>query len=239
MCRLRTKQLVLATSIDDIPAIPLMNRVVVFKSHMGSSDKDKYEEHTHALDQIIQNDRLYGILRIARNPGDHILRNKLRWNDTKCYKKEDCKKSKVFCSSLVKSAQSYVQFHSFWDECYSGNASNTTVGIMSMPPQKIVYYEHFTSKRHVQKSIQSVLEYFDDLTPPEMTFKYGSLLTNEKVEEMKNDIIDPPYEHGTVVKRVCGDKIAKKVHAATKVISERLGYVFDEQSATWSIPREI
>ena len=39
---------------------------------------------------------------------------------------------------------------------------------------------------------------------------------------MKNVIIDPPYEHGTVVKRVCGDKIAKKMHAATKVISERL-----------------
>lgn len=227
-----------ATSIADIPAIPLMGRVVVFKSHMGS-DRADHKKHAGELDQIIQNGKLYGVLRIARNPGDHILRNKFRWKDKKCYAKEECffKKANVLCSSLVALAQKYVDYHSFWDLYYSGNVSKTTTGIKGIPPQKIVYYEQLTSKFHVEESIAGVLQFLDELTPPEMTFKYGSLLTNEKVEEMKDVIVNPFYEHGTIVKHICGDKIAKEVHAATKVVSERLGYIFDENNATWSISK--
>ena len=98
----------------DTPAVPLMDQVVVFKSHMGSGGKDVREEDVHALGlgQMIQNDRLYSysILGIALSPRDRILRNNFWWKDNRCYWKREYffKKANVLCSSLVELTQIYV-----------------------------------------------------------------------------------------------------------------------------------
>ena len=69
---------------NDSLAYPLMKKSVLFKTHMGFGEKGKTKEHIvfSSRDQHT----LHGVVRIARNPGDHILRNKFRWtkNGKRC-----------------------------------------------------------------------------------------------------------------------------------------------------------
>ena len=47
---------------------------------------------------------------------------------------------------------------------------------------------------------------------------------------------DPSYVHGSLYAKFCGKDNARKLHSLTKDVSEKLGYVFDHETATWSLP---
>lgn len=212
---------------EDVPAIPLMNRVAAFKSHFGSNSNSD-DETLQQLHQAVENQHLHGIIRIARNPGDHIMRNGFRWGKTKrCYFDNQCffQNANILCPDLTRLAQEWAHFHSFWDE----------LPVRVPNPQHVVYYEHFTKRDHVEGSVEGTLRYYDDVTPLETDFRYMSFFTDEKMKKLKGIIKEPAYEHGTLVTRICGKEFARDVHEVTKNITERLGYYFNYEKGTWSI----
>ncbi len=212
---------------SDVPAIPLMNRIAAFKSHFGSTSNAD-NETLRQLHQAVVRDQLHGIIRIARNPGDHMMRNRFRWGETKyCYSDINCffQNANILCPDMTRLAKEWVHFHSFWDE----------LPFRVPNRQHIVYYEHFTKRNHVEGSIEGTLRYYDDVTSPETDFSYMSFFTNERVNKMKGIIKEPDYEHVTLVTRICGKEIARDVHEVTKNIAERLGYSFDYENGVWLI----
>lgn len=118
--------------------IPMMGKPVFFMSHKWSENQMANTE----------GGKINGVLRLARNPGDQILRNQFRWVGSKqCQSRKDlsnipdkCKLTKghSVCRSL--NVEKYLNSHSFWN-----NFDEST-------PQAIWHYEHFSSKAHALSS---------------------------------------------------------------------------------------
>lgn len=71
-------------------AIPFMGRPAIFKSHTSQSDNiTRRDEVAEPLIETEQKGLLHGVIRMARNPGDQLLRNSFRWLSKKCYKDGD------------------------------------------------------------------------------------------------------------------------------------------------------
>lgn len=67
-------------------AIPFLGRPAIFKSHTSQSDNiTRRKEVAKPLIETEQQGFLHGVIRMARNPGDQILRNSFRWLSKKCY----------------------------------------------------------------------------------------------------------------------------------------------------------
>lgn len=214
--------------LDRPAALPLMRRALLYKSHRGTNTNDETlrQNAANQLAQARRLDRLDGIIRLARNPGDHMLRNTFRWHDKSCYRKGDeCffQRGKVICDQMINQAKNYVMFHEFW---------NTLDDSISDISQLIVHYEHFVNKDYAGDTIEEILKYVDDLTPE---MDYRKFLRPERMEDMLSRIREPAYIHGTLLKRICGEDLARQVHDITSDISTKLGYRFDTKSATWSV----
>jgi hypothetical protein len=123
----------------------------------------------------------------------------------------------------MKRANDYNLFHEFW------NILDSDI------PQIIAHYEHFSNKSYAGDTVEEVLKYVDDLTP-EMDYK--NFFQMRRVEDMLSRIREPNYRQGAVLKRVCGKDLSRQIHNITKDISARLGYRFDNESATWSLDPE-
>ena len=214
------------TSADPLP---MMGKPVFFKSHTGIGGLEKREQISEKFFEWSENQmanteggKINGVLRLARNPGDQILRNQFRWMSPKeCQSRKDlsntpdkCKLTKghSVCRSL--NVEKYLNFHSFWN-----NFDEST-------PQAIWHYEHFSSKAHALSSFRIAMNTLNE-----------TMIIKDDVEEAFAEIIhEPDYEHGTVLADICGKEVARVIHRKTKDISEMLGYVFDEEEATWSLP---
>lgn len=85
-------------------AIPFLGRPAIFKSHTSQSDNiTRRAEVAMPLIETEQLGLLHGIIRMARNPGDQILRNAFRWLSKKCYSEGDeCffKNAHICCEDL-------------------------------------------------------------------------------------------------------------------------------------------
>lgn len=213
-------------NVDDPAALPLMNRVVVFKSHLGANAQ---EQTLRIVGRLVHDARslnlLFGILRLARNPGDNILRNTFRWQNHKCYEQGDkCffQQAPRLCSFFANShnLKTYARFHTFWND------------FDPAIPQTIVHYEHITSKKYAGAAVGGAMEFLNSLMPDK---DYSRFVDEEKLEMMTEMIREPEYAHGTLLARVCGKHVARKVNDETQKVSEQLGYIFDYESATWSL----
>ena len=56
------------------------------------------------------------------------------------------------------------------------------------------------------------------------------------LESLKDLIVSPSYTFGTIMVETCGLEYAISLHERTKGISEGLGYKFDYEKGTWSLP---
>jgi hypothetical protein len=208
-------------------ALPLMKRALIFKSHKGTKVDEPARQHdANLMQEARRMDRLDGIIRLARNPGDQILRNTFRWFNSRCYKRGDVcffERAHLVCKDMMKRAYDYNSFHEFW---------NTLDSDIS---QIIVHYEHVSNKSYAEDTVEEVLKYVDDLTP-EMDYKH--FLPMRRVEDMLTGIREPKFRQGAVLQRVCGKDLSRQIHNITKDISARLGYRFDNESATWSLDPE-
>jgi len=204
-------------------ALPLLGRALIFKSHTGSeTDDTTRKEKANQIRQARRMGRLHGIIRLARNPGDHILRNSFRWGNPTCYQMGDpCffEKAGSFCEDTVDQARHYKAFHDFWD------AFNDDL------PQIIAHQEHFASLVHASETVREILNFVNTLVPE---MDYLQFITSPRVDDMLSRIKEPEYEHGTLLTRICGKETSRLVHSITGDVSAKLGYRFDHESATWT-----
>jgi hypothetical protein len=213
--------------LDSPVALPLMNRIVLFKSHLGANAKEEVlQKVAILLHNAKSRNKLFGILRLARNPGDNILRNHFRWTQRQCYLKGDeCffENARGLCPQVGsdRRVQEYTRFHSFWNKFDSDL------------PQTIVHYEHITSKKYAGESVEGAMNFLNSLTP--LSVDYSRFVEKEKVEKMVEMIKEPDYVHGTLLATVCGKDVARSLHVRTRRVSEPLGYIFDYETATWSL----
>lgn len=91
-------------TLNTTASIPFMGRPVIFKSHTSQSTNDtRRSEVARPLIDSEKKGLLHGVVRMARNPGDQILRNSFRWLSKKCYQNGDeCffKNAHIVCDDL-------------------------------------------------------------------------------------------------------------------------------------------
>lgn len=206
-------------------ALPLFRRIVVFKSHMGGKTSNpKQDMNAAKLHVARQREKLHGILRLARNPGDQMLRNHFRWNNRRCYIRGiECflERAHLLCPAMPDVAEEYHNFHTFW--------SNFDTSL----PQHVAYYEHFTNKAEAADSMAAAMQFLHSLTPD---VDYERFYKDTDRMATATDVIrDPEYEHGKLLAQVCGVDTARRVHERTKTVTKQLGYVFDDADGTWSL----
>jgi len=121
-----------------------------------------------------------------------------------------------FCDKVVESEEDWSNWHNFWFL-----KSLTT-------PHIIYHYENFSSMANATQPTEKVMDFLNE-SPPPMTAKYS-------LKDVLADVIkEPSYEYGTLMAQVCGRDKARALHEATKEVSEKLGYMFDDDLATWSL----
>lgn len=123
-------------------------------------------------------------------------------------------------AAIVEDATTYRSFHSFWNE------------IKLDSPEMIVHYERITSESKVSGTIQTVLQFLNEIAPVGYYMKPNDV---EMLKRVRDIIREPKYTHGTLVSQICGIEAAKMVHNATKEYSISLGYDFDDSNGYWTL----
>jgi hypothetical protein len=65
--------------LETSSAIPFIQQPLIFKSHVPQENATKRINLNESLHNAKSMGVLHGIIRMARNPGDQLLRNKFRW----------------------------------------------------------------------------------------------------------------------------------------------------------------
>lgn len=165
--------------------LPVGRSSALVKTHWPSEGAEvgKREKRAHAYDgeRWFAPAGLAGVVRVARNPGDHVLRNNFRWGHKQCKGKCFFDNAKVSCPKLAKAAAKWNFFHSFWN-AYNG----------SVPTMLLRYEEVAFSPESAVAQITRLLDIANT------TEKAPGTLA----KEVKGTVRVPDYEPGTLVKRV-------------------------------------
>ncbi len=81
-----------------------------------------------------------------------------------------------------------------------------------------------------------VLAFLNEPPKPSSLSPEGEEVEYSLEDELAGIVKEPPYEQGTLMAQICGKDKARLLHEATKDVSQKLGYVFDYDSATWALP---
>ena len=203
--------------------IPMMGKAAIFKTH-GPKGWSRYinrpnwaftEDFFPQEDETYPSAHTHGIIQLTRNPGDHILRDRVRWrnwcrdwNSTRCKNKLD-----DLCPQMADKARSWNNWHTFW--------FNKTK--FPKTPYFFYAYEHFSNAKLTTKVTEKLLNFIGE----------SPMVDGSEIEKL---VKEPSYVHGTLAAKYCGVDVAREVHEVTKEVTERLGYKFDYESAAWSIP---
>ena len=179
------------------------------KTHYSGMNR-KNNEQRYASENIFGG--LAGVARLARNPGDNLLRNKSRWASPGNVRSE--RTQRAACGGLEAEAAKWNAFHDLW------NAYNASV------PQAIFRYETATDPALAAGELRRLI-----------AFAGGTGEREEGAAEraVREIVRAPSYAHGTLLRDTCGEGVARRVHELTRETSAALGYVFDDASATWSV----
>lgn len=97
-----------------------------------------------------------------------------------------------------------------------------------------IHYERMTTKRDVSAAIQCVITFLGQSNLGYNT-AYMLKLLDQQSDQLTEIVMEPEYEQGTLLARVCGVNFARMIHDETRENSEALGYVFDEETGYWSL----
>ena len=211
-------------SIVDEATLPIamMGKAALFKTHMPRNwGKGK---HPFYQDESVPGNYVHGILHLTRNPGDHIFRDLIRWTPPCHYEDlerrsekqaEECKRiiAKKYCRKVPEQAQSWVEWHTYWFDVYKEKNI----------PHFFHAYENFSNLKYATFVMDKLMNFLNET----------SLLRDGEIE---NVVKEPSYEHGTVLLDFCGKNMVLRVHNITKDVSSKLGYEFDMDRGTWSMP---
>jgi hypothetical protein len=128
--------------------IPLADQVVLSKSHYRNR---RGQPHSSIFQSTIEQQSgdvpggIAGVVRLARNPGDHLLRNFFRWDNRDCHS-DKCffRRAKATCRILQGKVSDWNQFHTYWND-YDASV-----------PQMIMHYERFST-------VSTAFQAFDEM----------------------------------------------------------------------------
>lgn len=203
--------------------LPYAGRVALLKTHQGprmhnifiedvknSTSSDSTElvnEHDYQLPSHV--------VRLVRNPGDHLIRQASRWvNDEKNNNdfKDFTKRAKSQCQKLVngeKKLDGFLIFHREWEKVSRHISS------------KLLHYEDITDPDIVGNKMAEVVDFLGETQ--RFDVKYTEVVRR------------PQYVHGTLFKEMCGVEMARELHNKTNWISDQTGYSFDWEYGVWSL----
>lgn len=159
------------------------------------------------------------VVRILRNPGDHIIRNSARWMGRGPNKNDNfrafAEKAKKQCDTLLLNkgwgAYRWARFH----KSYRENTKKFSI------PNIILKYERMTDPKYSKKAMTDILDFIGE----ENKFDVDYAQTLKPIK----------YVHGTLFKEFCGLDNARKLHEITKAESEPAGYSFDYETGVWTV----
>jgi len=197
--------------------LPNAGQVVLSKNHYrnqrGGPNPNLFESSIEQKSGEVPGG-VAAVVRLARNPGDHLLRNFFRWDNRDCHG-DECffRRARSTCPMLAIKANDWNIFHAFWDS-YDASV-----------PQMVMHYEHFSQRDLASTAFQEMMD-FVGATEQEP----GTMI--QKVQDF---VREPTYERGGLVARVCGVEVARRIHRLTKEYSEKLGYGFDSERGIWTL----
>ena len=153
-------------------------------------------------------DGFAGVMRLARNPGDHILRNHFRWGHRDCRGECFFAHAQSSCGSLMSAATLWLKFHDFW------NAYDPSV------PRMLVRYEDVLDSCPTQV---------------DRMLAFANATSASDAAKACEEVRPVDYEHGTLVKRVCGIDTARRLDKVVGRVARELGYAFDHASGVWRV----
>eukprot|EP00586_Coscinodiscus_wailesii_P000740 CAMPEP_0172485530 /NCGR_PEP_ID=MMETSP1066-20121228/13573_1 /TAXON_ID=671091 /ORGANISM="Coscinodiscus wailesii, Strain CCMP2513" /LENGTH=434 /DNA_ID=CAMNT_0013250833 /DNA_START=245 /DNA_END=1549 /DNA_ORIENTATION=+ len=210
---------------------PTAGRTALAKTHMGrkrwfqergfdaddggDADPREYRNELETYAEVLS-----GVVRLVRNPGDHLLRDTMRQLSGKfdnIHFDDNVKDEKLrqyACSVALENAHEWVRYHEFWFMFEE-----------SFPLLKhlLMYYERFSDPK-----TGAAAEEFTEL----LSFTQETPIRNVN-ETVRKYVHSPRYVNGELMIKHCGLKITRLVHLRTSEVSEKLGYQFDKETHRW------
>ena len=187
--------------------LPLGRASVLLKTHFPAITKDHQESREYDSARWF-GDGFAGVMRLARNPGDHILRNHFRWGHRDCRGECFFAHAQSSCGSLMSQATKWLKFHDFW------NAYDPSV------PRMLVRYEDVLDSCPTQV---------------DRMLAFANATSASDAAKACEEVRPVDYEHGTLVKRVCGIDAARRLDKVVGRVARELGYAFDHASGVWRV----
>jgi len=146
------------------------------------------------------------IVRLVRNPGDNLLRNRARW---KAGKGPGFGKEYDFKSPSLGGLEAWIEFHEAWQK------------VSEKIPTMVLRYEEITNPDTVQAAMERVLDFIGE----ERIFEV----------DYKEAVMVPQYQQGGELKKALGIGKARQVHEQTKHVTAAMGYDFDYEEGVWTL----
>jgi len=169
------------------------------------------------------------IIRLVRNPGDQLIRNLARWKSKERHNNvntkkffEDARKNNI-CKHMSRkgdAAEKWVKFHKSWEEA------------SLHVPTVVLFYEHLTATEGTSTSVDATMKARQKMAEV-IRFVGEEVRYNVNYTEV---IRTPTYQHGSLMRDLCGIKSARRLHEVTKSVTDSLGYTFDWDEGVWHTP---
>jgi len=184
--------------------VPSQGRVALTKTHYPGHKKNAFNELHPSFINGISQKYVSHVVRLVRNPGDHMIRQIMKWN--KIFDKNKCEK--ILTGKMFE----WKFFHTFWSKTYD-----------PLKPRMILHYEVLSDKSKAVIAMRELLDFIG-----ETESEVGTL------EAKVHDIVkEPSYEQGTLLTEYCGIATARKVHEYTETITAEMGYRFNFETGNW------
>ena len=114
---------------------------------------------------------------------------------------------------MADASRNWIDWHNFWFK--KRNFPKT--------PHFFYAYEHFSNVKFTWKVTEKMVDFMGE----------SMMSDGSEIEKL---VREPSYVHGTQLAKYCGSDVAREVHEATKEVTDQMGYQFDYESASWSLP---
>jgi len=156
-------------------------------------------------------------VRLARNPGDNIIRNKVRWmtRQNKNTKSSLEKLAHNYCNvskHLSDAMTKYVRFHNTWEDLRRRHPS---------VPHLVMHYEKYSTAETAVVAFTELLDFLNESAVVDIN------------RTVLNHVKQPDYSQGGQYAQYCGVDAARELHKHTRGTSEILGYKFDHDTGSW------
>ena len=170
---------------------------------------------------LVASGAVRGLVRLVRNPGDHVYRNTERWTSqdtglTSCHYDSDSNADERkacdwvrnnVCKKMTSQAHKWSSFNDFW----ARQAENI--------PVYVVRYEDFLF--HTERTCAGLFEFMNIDAP--------------HIAEAVRMVNKPSYVVGTEMETNCGIDVAAEVDKVTSEQALPLGYAYKRSAGHWDI----